>query len=918
MPADGGIRFGQYVLQRRIARGGMAEVFLAQRDGEGIDRQVAVKRILPLHADTPDFIQMFLGEAKLAAQLSHPNIVPVYDYGKVDADYFIAMEYVEGVHAGDVIKRGRADRMPPMMIARIGADAAAALHYVHELRGPGGKPYGLVHRDVSPANLMLSFDGVVKLCDFGIAKAGALGGRPLTQAGLVRGKYAYMSPEQTVGAPLDGRSDVYALSIVLWELVVGETLVPRGDAVAAMRAIRHGKLPSIDQAAPDAPAPLVEAIRWGLTTAREQRPTAAQLSQVLHAFLRSSPELGAPAQLGAWLRSRFPRVADGLADSPAITQETPSTFSEPFAVSAPVSAPMPAVRDPGSAPRGPAAAARRDAMSETVARTHVDPAAAPTIIVADDGSGPARPRRRQRTGFDLSDLGSEPPMLGHHAGPPEMPPEAAHESAPRSPSGAAPIFASPGGAPGPRALTPGPHAPARGPHTLTPGSHAFAPGSHAAASDPHTLIPGSHAPARGPHALTPGSQALAPGSHPLTPGPHAVTPGPHAPAPGSHALAPGPHAPTLVADDAAALSSGPAAIGTPSTMVLDNADTLMRSGAFRLPVPSGPAAVPTLLDPRAGMRGSPMLGMPVLPALYGAPQPAPPPGLRFGRVAAAMAGVALLSFAIVMAVRGKPRDATSAAAIASRDMAPTAPGGTKPSDATLAAPDTVRRADATQASGSPASGKPDAAAPANPARANTEQRAASSPSATSPGAVQTGAAQTSTLRGGAATGGSAAAAGMAVLDVHTKPAGATVLIRRCRDVQGKCSVDRAAAETPIGDCPAAPCTFTLPVGSYEIVVELDGARELRTVELMSDVATSLDILFKPTPSRRPASTGKLTVRARSCRMALDGHARPAPIVDLELRPGAHRLELQCGRRPATTRSVTITAGKTTTLDLTPR
>ena len=147
----------------------MAEVFLAQRDGNGIDRRVAVKRILPLHADTPDFIQMFLGEASLAASLSHPNIVSIYDYGKVETDYFIAMEYVHGVHAGDVIRRGRAERMPPMMIARIGADAAAALHYVHELRGPGGTPYGLVHRDVSPANLMLSFDGVVKLCDFGIA-----------------------------------------------------------------------------------------------------------------------------------------------------------------------------------------------------------------------------------------------------------------------------------------------------------------------------------------------------------------------------------------------------------------------------------------------------------------------------------------------------------------------------------------------------------------------------------------------------------------------------------------------------------------------------------------------------------------------------------------------------------------------------
>jgi serine/threonine protein kinase len=282
VPADGGIRFGQYVLQRRIARGGMAEVFLAQhRDAAGVERRVAVKRILPHHADAPDFIQMFLGEAKFATQLGHPNIVPIYDFGKVDTDYFIAMEYVDGIHAGDVIRRGRDERMPPHLIARVGADAAAALHYVHELRGPGGKPYGLVHRDVSPANLMLSFDGVVKLCDFGIAKAVALGDRPLTKAGLVRGKYAYMSPEQTVGSGLDGRSDVYTLAIVLWELVVGETLVPRGDAVAAMRAIRHGKLTAIREAAPDAPAALADAIAWGLTTAREQRPTAAQLAQAL-------------------------------------------------------------------------------------------------------------------------------------------------------------------------------------------------------------------------------------------------------------------------------------------------------------------------------------------------------------------------------------------------------------------------------------------------------------------------------------------------------------------------------------------------------------------------------------------------------------------------------------------------------------
>ncbi len=235
------MRFGQYVLLRRIARGGMAEVFLAQQRGlEGFDRRVAVKRILPQLSDAPDFIKMFLGEAKLAAQLSHPNIVHIYDFGKVDDDYFIAMEYVDGVHAGQLARAGEPDRLPPAMVARLGADAAAALHHAHALRAPGGRPIGLVHRDVSPANLMVSFDGVVKLCDFGIAKAAALSDQ-LTNPGQVKGKYAYMSPEQTTGTPLDGRSDVFSLGIVLWELLTGKTIVGRGDAIEAMRAIRDGR-----------------------------------------------------------------------------------------------------------------------------------------------------------------------------------------------------------------------------------------------------------------------------------------------------------------------------------------------------------------------------------------------------------------------------------------------------------------------------------------------------------------------------------------------------------------------------------------------------------------------------------------------------------------------------------------------------
>src|SRR5262245_35255207 len=187
VPADAGIRFGQYVLVRRIARGGMAEVFLAQQRGlEGFDRRVAVKRILPHLADSPDFVKMFFAEAKLAAQLSHPNVVHIYEFGKVENDYFIAMEFVEGIHAGQLFKYGEQEKLPATLVARIGADAANALHYAHELRGGNGQLLGLVHRDVSPANIMVSFDGVVKLCDFGIAKAAAAGDQ-LTNPGQVKG-----------------------------------------------------------------------------------------------------------------------------------------------------------------------------------------------------------------------------------------------------------------------------------------------------------------------------------------------------------------------------------------------------------------------------------------------------------------------------------------------------------------------------------------------------------------------------------------------------------------------------------------------------------------------------------------------------------------------------------------------------------
>ena len=311
----------------------MAEVFLAQQRGlEGFDRRVAVKRILPHLADSQDFVRMFLGEAKLAAQLSHPNIVHIYEFGKVAGDFFIAMEYVEGVHAGDLFKAGtESDRLPPTLVARIGADAAAALHSAHELRGPNGKSLGLVHRDVSPANIMISYDGIVKLCDFGIAKAAAATDQ-LTSPGQVKGKYAYMSPEQTVAQPLDGRSDVFSLSIVLWELLAGRLIVPRGDAVVAMRMIRDGKIEALGAVAPHMPPALVKAITWGLETKRENRATASELAQALEAFIKQAPDIATPLQLGSWVRTHLPR--ERTSEHPALapgagTQVVPETVASP-------------------------------------------------------------------------------------------------------------------------------------------------------------------------------------------------------------------------------------------------------------------------------------------------------------------------------------------------------------------------------------------------------------------------------------------------------------------------------------------------------------------------------------------------------------------------------------------------------------
>jgi len=283
-----GIPFGKYQLTRRLARGGMAEVFLASQRGPGdFERTVAVKRILPHLADIPQFLAMFMDEAQLAAQLSHPNIAHIYEFGQVDDSFFIAMEYIDGVDMSVVVLDGLRRPLPLEHAARIIADVCAALHHAHHLKGRNGKPLGIVHRDISPQNILVSFDGAVKMVDFGIAKAASQIER--TRPGVVRGKFTYMSPEQVMGKTLDGRSDLFSAGIVLYELCTCRALFPRTDAVQAMQLIRKAEIPPPARDGTPLPAGLTRIIHRALSRDRDERyQTAAQMQMDLEEFLRSA------------------------------------------------------------------------------------------------------------------------------------------------------------------------------------------------------------------------------------------------------------------------------------------------------------------------------------------------------------------------------------------------------------------------------------------------------------------------------------------------------------------------------------------------------------------------------------------------------------------------------------------------------
>ena len=238
-----GTRFGKYNLLKRIAVGGMAEIFLARQEGlEGFEKMICIKRIRPHLSSQPNFVNMFLNEAKLAARLNHPNIAQIYDLGRINDSYFIAMEYISGRDMSRIVPKAQANGIPfPMVYAlKVAANVCDGLNYAHTKTDAYGNPLHIVHRDVTPENCLVGFNGTVKLVDFGIAKANTQ--LEETQAGELKGKLSYMSPEQAMGEPLDHRSDIFSLGAILYEWITGARMFTGENEMAILKEIVDGRI----------------------------------------------------------------------------------------------------------------------------------------------------------------------------------------------------------------------------------------------------------------------------------------------------------------------------------------------------------------------------------------------------------------------------------------------------------------------------------------------------------------------------------------------------------------------------------------------------------------------------------------------------------------------------------------------------
>lgn len=388
--------FGRYELLKRLAGGGMGEVYLARQRGiDGFQKLLVIKTLLPHLCEDEEFITMFKDEARVTAQLIHPNICQVFEFDQVNGVYYMAMEYLRGDDLRRLWKaceqNGTPLRVP--LVCRIIADAAAGLDFAHSLRDAGGQPYNIVHRDISPQNILITFEGGVKIIDFGVAKAA--GRAQHTRTGALKGKYSYMSPEQVAGEGVDNRSDIFALGIVLHELLTGRRLFKAESDVQTLARVRECAVPPPSRLNPQLPPGLDAIVLRALSRAPEARfRTAQEFRLALEDWLVQGRMSASSAHLAEFLKLVYAERLDKEARLGPLLGD--SGFSGPPPGATPSGQQGATPSSPTVDAPGPAPAATVNQRSHSVNVTDapaVDPSTARTW---SDASSPFSSNNRMR------------------------------------------------------------------------------------------------------------------------------------------------------------------------------------------------------------------------------------------------------------------------------------------------------------------------------------------------------------------------------------------------------------------------------------------------------------------------------------------------------------------------------------------
>ena len=412
-PAQGGPRtLGRYELVRKLASGGMGEVYLGTvRGAAGFEKPVAVKRVLPHLAADEDFVRRFIDEAHIVVSLKHGNIVPVLDMGEQDGEYFIVMEYLPGKDLRDILRQTeRAGRpLPPGVALYVAAELCRGLAYAHRKVDDRGRDLGIVHRDVSPANVIVGWEGLVKLTDFGVARA--MGRTSESLSGTLRGKIAYMSPEQALGRPLDGRSDIYSAGVVLWECLTGGRLFQGESDPELLRKVQEGHAPPPSSRVSGLPAAVDAIARKALSPRIGDRYVdMAAFEQDLQRLLHSDFQgAGAPA-LSDCLRRLFPQESQASPGHPSLDDALAAGLND-------LDAPPPDARTASVALPGPEPPHAQIEAPLTSLRSLRGPllAAALGLWVGWLGMRPTGPARGTLS-VDSDPAGAEVLVGGHAAG----------------------------------------------------------------------------------------------------------------------------------------------------------------------------------------------------------------------------------------------------------------------------------------------------------------------------------------------------------------------------------------------------------------------------------------------------------------------------------------------------------------------